>query len=173
MSSLLERLRKNKDDRGMMANLRCILVENKKHRAWPVLHRLGVPITEDVSVFVAGLYAIHPEGDSDSIRNFGETCKQIERDRGEETTEFSGNADNSKKKNLTPTERRFQHLLAADRGEIPERVMRMVLMAKSQGVSVNYEKLLHDLKYWGERTKTEWAAAFWAPGAEPVDEEVV
>lgn len=173
MSSLLERLRKNKDDRGMMANLRCILVENKKHRAWPVLNRLGVPITEDVPAFVAGLFATHPEGDSESVKNFGDTCKQIERTRGEEASEFSGNADNSKKKNLTPTERRFLHLLSADRREIPERVMRMVLMAKSQGVQVNYEKLLHDLKYWGDRTKTEWAASFWTPGAEPVDGEAV
>ena len=173
MSSLLERLRKNKDDRGMMANLRCILVEKKKHRAWPVLNRLGVPITEEVPAFVAGLYATHPDGDSELVKNFGETCKRIELARGEDTTEFSGNADNAKKKNLSPTERRFQHLLAADRSEIPERVMRMVLMAKSQGVSINYEKLMHDLKYWGERTKTAWAAAFWAPGAEPVDEEVV
>lgn len=52
MSWLLERLRKHKDDRGMMANLRCILVENKKHRAWPVLNRLGVPINDDVSAFM-------------------------------------------------------------------------------------------------------------------------
>jgi CRISPR system Cascade subunit CasB len=157
----------------MMANLRCILVENKKHRAWPVLNRIGVPITEDVPAFVAGLFAAHPEGDSDSVKNFGDTCKQIERARGEESTEFSNNADNARKRNVTPTERRFQHLLAADKREIPERVMRMVLMAKSQGVSVNYDQLLHDLKYWSERTKTEWAASFWISGAVPVDEEAV
>lgn len=36
MSTLLERLHKCKDNRGMMANLRCVLVENKKHRAWTV-----------------------------------------------------------------------------------------------------------------------------------------
>ncbi len=171
MSRLLERLRKCQDDRGMMANLRCILVDNKKHRAWPVLNRLGVAIDDDVPAFVAGLFASHPEGDSNSITNFGETCKQIEKARGEETSESSGNSEGSKKKNLTPTERRFQHLLAANRGEIQDRVKRMVLMAKSQGVAVNYEKLLHDLEYWGNRTKTEWAASFWTPGATPVSEE--
>jgi len=174
MSWLLERLRKCQDDRGMMANLRCILVDNKKHRAWPVLNRLGVAIDKDIiPAFVAGLFASHPEGDSGSISNFGETCKRIEKARGEETSDFSNNAESSRKKNLTPTERRFQHLLAASRSEIQDRVKRMVLMAKSQGVAVNYEKLLHDLQYWGDRTKTEWAASFWTPGTEPVDEEAV
>lgn len=168
MSSLLERLRKNKDDRGMMANLRCILVESKKHRAWPVLNRVGVPIDDhdkNVAAFVSGLFATHPDGDSDSSRNFGVTCKAIERARNETTS----SADKDKK--LTPTERRFQHLLAADRDEIQHRVMRMVLLAKSQGVTVNYGKLLHDLQKWGDRTKTEWAAAFWTPGVELAERE--
>ncbi len=167
MSVLLERLRRYKDDRGMMANLRCILVESKKHRAWPVLSRLGVAINDDVSAFVAGLFATHPDGDSDSSKNFGVTCKQIEHTRGEEASE----ADESRKKQLTPTERRFQHLLAAGKDEVFERVMRMVLMAKSQGVPVNYEKLETDLKYWGDRVKSDWAAAFWTPGTSPATEE--
>jgi hypothetical protein len=42
----------------------------------------------------------------------------------------------------------------------------MVLMAKSQGVSVNYSKLETDLRTWklSDRVKTEWASAFWTPG---------
>lgn len=165
MSSLLERLRKNKDDLGMMANLRCILVESKKHRAWPVLNRVGVAIDNDVAAFVSGLFASYTEGDSETSKNFGATCKAIERARNETIS----SADKDKK--LTPTERRFQHLLAADRDEIQDRVMRMVLLAKSQGVALNYAKLLHDLKCWGDSTKTEWAAAFWTPGVEPAQEE--
>jgi len=47
----------------------------------------------------------------------------------------------------------------------------MVVMAKSQGVPVNYEQLEKDLTYWNDRTKTEWARAFWTPGAEIVPEE--
>ncbi|WP_298272440.1 type I-E CRISPR-associated protein Cse2/CasB [Geobacter sp.] len=162
MSNLLERLRRCKDDRGMMANLRCILVENKKHRAWPALNRLGVAIDDHVAAFVAGLYATHPEETSNG--NFGVTCKAIEQKRGDKR------GDDNK---LTPTERRFQHLLAAGRDEVLERAMRMVLMAKSQGVPVNYAKLESDLRFWTERTKTEWAAAFWAPGAEPIGEEAI
>lgn len=165
MSSFLERLRTYKEDRGMMANLRCILVESKKHRAWPVLSRVGVRIDDDVAAFVAGLFATYPDGDSETGKNFGTTCKAIERVRNE----TKSSADKDKK--LTPTERHFQHLLAADRDEIQDRVMRMVLLAKSQGVAVNYGKLLHDLKYWGDRTKAEWAAAFWTPCVEPAQEE--
>ena len=119
MSKLLERLRKYKDDRGMMANIRCILVESKKHRAWPALNRLGVEVSNEVSAYVAGLYATHP--DETSSGNFGTTCKTIEQKRGDKR------GDDNK---LTPTERRFQHLLAAGKEEAFERVMRMVLMAK-------------------------------------------
>jgi CRISPR system Cascade subunit CasB len=42
----------------------------------------------------------------------------------------------------------------------------MVLMAKSQGVPVNYEQLETDLKFWNDRTKTAWAASFWTPGVD-------
>ncbi len=163
MSWLLERLRKCQDDRGMMANLRCILVDNKKHRAWPALNRLGVAIDNDVAAFVAGLFATHPE--ATTFGNFGATCKTIEQKRGDKR------GDDNK---LTPTERRFQHLLSAERGdELNSRILRLVLMAKSQGVPVNYEKLETDLKYWSDKKKTEWAAAFWTPGVATVAEGVV
>jgi CRISPR system Cascade subunit CasB len=145
----------------MMANLRCILVESKKHRAWPVLNRIGVDIKRDVAALIAGLYATHPEESLEG--NFGTVCKAIEMRRGEKRSD-----DNK----LTPTERRFQHLLAAEKGaELHDRVTRIVLMAKSQGVPVNYMQLEKDLAYWNERTKIEWASTFWTPGAEPVPEE--
>lgn len=162
MSWLIERLRKCQEDRGMMANLRCILVDSKKHRAWPALNRLGIAIDNDVSAFVSGLFASHPE--VTGVGNFGVTCKAIEQKRGEK------NGDDNR---LTPTERRFQHLLSAERGEeLNTRILRMVLMAKSQAVPVNYEKLETDLRYWSDRAKTEWAAAFWTPGVPAPSEEV-
>lgn len=160
MSYFLERLRKYRENRGVMANLRCILVESKKHRAWPALHRIGIKIDDGVMAYVAGLYATHPE--EDVSRNFGVTCKSIERKSGDKRS------DENK---LTPTERRFQHLLTAERGkELNGRVMRMVLMAKSQGVPVNYEKLADDMKYWCDQKKTEWAIAFWAQIEAPMEE---
>ena len=160
MSKLLERLRACQDDRGMMADLRCILVENKKHRAWPTLYRIYVAVDDDDSAFVAGLFATHQEGDSTTVGNFGDTCKKIEQARSEEQAE-SNNTDTARKKNLTPTERRFLHLLSANRTELNDRVKRLVLMAKTLGIPVNYEQLLPDIKYWGDGIKTKWAATFW------------
>lgn len=162
--SYLDELRKCKarDDRGMMANLRCILVENKKHRAWPALNRLGVPIKEEVQSFIAGLYATHPE--ETSVGNFGTTCKTIQRERGEAVNKDS---------KLTPTERRFQHVLAAEKDEVCSRVLRMVRMAKALNVRINYTQLATDLKYWDDQKKTEWAAEFWSPGVAPATEEEV
>lgn len=165
MSQLLEQLRKCKarDDRGMMANLRCILVENKKHRAWPALNRLNVAIEDEDSAFIAGLYATHPE--EAFTGNLGSTCKSIELKKD------ANRGDDGK---LTPTERRFQHLLAAERGEeLYSRIRRMVLMAKSADVPVNYEKLAGDLKKGEEQRKREWAASFWNTSALPESEEEV
>ncbi|MEI8013096.1 MAG: type I-E CRISPR-associated protein Cse2/CasB [Candidatus Omnitrophota bacterium] len=163
MSSLLERLRQHQDDRGMMANLRCSLVDNKKHRAWPFLNRLGVQIDNKTATIIAALYATHPEETRDG--NLGDTCRAIEQQRDDKRS------DDSK---LTPTERRFQHLLSAERGdELNSRILRIVLMAKAKSVPVNYERLETDLKYWNERTRTEWATAFWAQGVVPGNEVVV
>ncbi len=164
MSWLLERLRNFKDDRGMMANLRCVHVDSKKHRAWPALNRLGVAINDSVSAYVAGLFATHPE--ETSTGNFGATCKAIEQRRGDKR------GDDNK---LTPTERRFQHLLTAEtEAELYARVLRMVLMAKSQGVPVNYEKMESDMRVWSrsDRTKTDWAAAFWTQETSAEEEAV-
>jgi CRISPR system Cascade subunit CasB len=151
MSALLEQLRRIKDNRGLMADLRCGLVDGKRHRSWPALSRIRVGVDDSVKAHVAALYAMHPEETGQG--NLGTTCKAIEYKR-------DGGAKGEDK--LTPTERRFQHLLAAEAGdELFTRVTRMILMAKSHGVPVNYEKLLGDLFYWNERTRREWASEFW------------
>ncbi len=154
MSALLAQLRRHKENRGMMAELRCALVRDKRHRAWPALSRLNVVVTDEIAAVVAGLYATHSEESRHG--NFGSTCHAVQNRRGE-------SADNQDTK-VTPTERRFQHLLAAEKGhELYERVTRFVMMAKSQEVSVNYAQLEKDLGYWSERTRAEWAEAFWTP----------
>jgi CRISPR system Cascade subunit CasB len=157
MSVLLEQLRRIKEHRGLMADLRCALIDGKKHRAWPALHRIHVGVDDDVKTVVAALYATHPEEASQG--NFGTTCKILE-------TKRDGGAKGEDK--LTATERRFQHLLAAEAGaELFGRVTRMVLMAKAQDVPVNYERLVIDLGYWNERTRREWASAFWDSHGQP------
>lgn len=156
----LDELKKHKDNRGMMANLRCLLVPNKKHRAWPVLHRLGIPIEKKEESYVAALYAKHPLDTGKG--NFGNTCKLIELRK-----------DNIKDKEggLTSTERRFQHLLAANKDEVPARVLRMIMLAEREDIPVNYRQLSSDLKCWNDKIKTEWAASYWAPNAPKPDEE--
>ena len=113
-------------------------------------------VTNPLAAIVAALYATPPEETQEG--NFGATCRVVQSHRGDNRN------DDSK---LTPTERRFLHLLAAEPGdELYGRVTRMLLMAKSQGVPVNYEQLETDLKFWNDRTRTDWAASFWAPGVD-------
>ena len=156
----MNQLRERKDDRGLMAALRCILVKNKRHRAWPALYRLGVVIEDSRSrlPFIAGLYASHPK--ETNMGNFGDTCKAIQRSRGQTGDD-----------KLTPTERRFQHLLAADKSELADRVLRMVLMAKAQDIPVNFDQLVTDMTYWNDQTKNQWAASFWSQGKTQEGEE--
>ncbi len=155
MSELIERLRRIKEDRGLMADLRCYLVASKRHRAWPALSRLNVAIENEKNSIVAALYATHPEEAAQG--NLGATCKLIEKKKD------GGTPGDAK---LSPTERRFLQLLAAEPGrELYDRVTRMILMAKSQGIPVNYGQLEKDLYYWNERTRREWASSFWTPNA--------
>ena len=158
MSRYLDVLRKYRENRGLMADLRCILVSSKRHRAWPALSQLGIDIRDEIHTYVAGLFATHPEETPDG--NFGYTCRLVESRRGEKR---------STDDRVTPTERRFQQLLSSESGsELYQRVLRFVLMAKAQGIPINYERLATDLGHWGERTKAEWAGAFWVPDAVPI-----
>jgi len=161
MSWLIERLKERKKDRGLMANLRCFLVENKKNRAWPAMSRLGIDINDEVSGVIAGLFATHPENVQSG--NFGDTCKRIESRRGDIRGEDM---------KLTPTEKRFQYLLAAEKGdELHQRVTRLVLMAKSHDIPINYDQLLTDLRWWDDSKKTQWASHFWTTSEAQVSEE--
>jgi CRISPR type I-E-associated protein CasB/Cse2 len=36
-----------------------------------------------------------------------------------------------------------------------------VLAAKAKGVKINYEQLVVDLRYWGDKVKARWAREFW------------
>lgn len=156
MSELLERLKRVREKRGLMADLRCYLVATKRHRAWPALSRLNVAITDEKRALVAALYATHPEETNQG--NLGSTCRFIDKKK-------DGGVSSDDK--LSPTERRFQQLLAAETGqELSERVTRMILQAKAFGISVNYDQLEKDLRYWGDRTRREWASAFWTPWVE-------
>ncbi|HNV36373.1 MAG TPA: type I-E CRISPR-associated protein Cse2/CasB [Rectinema sp.] len=157
MSSLIDQLRwyKEHNDRGFFANLRSYLIESKRQRAWPALYRLNVPIEDEAQSYIAAWYSMHPEETQEG--NLGTTCRIIQnKTQGKQST------DN----NLTPMERRFLQLLASgDERELRNRITRIILMAKSQQVPVNYEQLKIDSNNWNQKTKISWAQAFWAANA--------
>lgn len=156
MSTLLDYLNKKKEDRGVMADLRCALIENKRFRAYPHLGRFGGIDSKDSLIVqtIAGLFASHSEITQKG--NIGDLCRKL--CRKEEDFEKG------------PMAKRLQYLLSSNRDEICDRVKRLVLRAKSEGIPVNYAQLESDLIYWGDKVKTKWAAAFWTPETEANDE---
>jgi CRISPR system Cascade subunit CasB len=163
--ALMKFLKKRKDDRGTIANLRCGLVESKRHRAWPLLawcNGIGNDYRALTIQHFAGFFATHPEDDP-ATGNFGGTCRQLmdsdELDRIALTAEVG------------PLSRRFQHLIAADGEEIFPRVLRFVLRCKAKNISINYMQLFNDLKQWEyspEAVRTRWAKSFWASETEDI-----
>lgn len=147
---------RERDDRAALANLRCVLRKNLKHRAWPLLARFG-GIEDELKKYdheakvmqtVAGLFATHP---TKSEYNFGTTCRKLMRD----------DEKLADPKDVGPVARRFQHLLSSEREEICDRVVRMVLRMKAQDIEVNYYELFNGLLYWGDKIKNRWAGSFW------------
>ena len=143
-AAVLAWLRSLKNDRGALANLRCALIPARRDRAWPLLARVG-GIDDPITETVAALYAYHP--DETINGNLGDTCRQL---AGTHNS-FDG---------------RFRRLLACDRNELCERLRPIVLAAKAKGIPVNYQTLIEDLCWWGERVRIRWAQAFWGAGAE-------
>lgn len=156
---LLKFLRSRQEDRGFMANLRCMLVESKQHRAWPYVANfggIGEKYCNKVVQTVAGLYATHPEETHDG--DYGAMCRKLlSDDERQKLNQAEG---------IGPVSRRFQHLLAAEGNEIFDRVVRLVLRAKAQDVPVNYEQLYKDLLDWeyhADWVRVRWAQSFWTP----------
>lgn len=165
--SLLKFLRSRQEDRGFMANLRCMLVESKQHRAWPYVANfggIGEKHCNKVVQTVAGLYATHPEETRDG--NYGAMCRKLlSDDERQKLNQIEG---------IGPVSRRFQHLLAAEGDEIFDRVTRLVLRAKAQDIPVNYEQLYKDLLDWeyhADWVRVRWAQSFWTPEVELEVEE--
>jgi CRISPR system Cascade subunit CasB len=147
-------LRRASNDRGKMAALRRGLTDNPRLHvdAWPVIAGLGGDIGQPACVAIAAFYASHPE--ESNARNFGETCRRI--------------AQGDSKDIAESFERRFRRLLACDTVEdVIGQLRSWVRLAASKGVGVNYESLFSDLWYWpwyADRTRVEWAKAFWQSG---------
>lgn len=152
------RLRGIAHDRGQLAALRRGLSPSTVMDAWPVVARLGGDIGqagESAFVDIAALFASYPiESDA---RNFGETCRAIAlaNDPSERTLPES-------------IERRFRRLLACGHAaDLSAQLRSWIRLADSKKVGVNYESLMNDLLWWNrsaDRTRVEWAKAFWQSG---------
>ena len=155
---------RERDDRATLANLRCALRKNLKHRAWPLLARFG-GIEDELKEYdhgakvvqtIAGLFATYP---TKSDYDFGIACNRLMSDE-----ERKDMYDREAFKKVGPVARRFQHLLASEKEEICERVVRMVLRMKAQEISINYYELFNGLMDWenrGDKIKNRWAGSFW------------
>lgn len=159
MSDLMEFLLRNRENKGVMATLRRALVENTEMRAWPLLAKFGgigsSPRARAVRT-VAGLFAYHPE--HCETGNMGTVCRAL---CSSEEQPWSSVDEQGKASSPGPVARKFMYLLSANREEICERVARVVLYAKSQGIRVNYGALEQDLEKW-PRAREAWAGIFWA-----------
>jgi CRISPR system Cascade subunit CasB len=144
---ILGYLRKLKEDRGAMAELRCALSPTKLPRAWPLLGRLGGIGNSRIET-IAGLFAHHP--DETTSGNLGTTCLRL-------------------KKAFDSRDTRFRRLLGCDWEDICTMVRPVVLAAKSKRIPINYETLFADLCYWGDNVKARWAKEYW--GTQESEEE--
>jgi len=158
----IEFLRKQKENKGLMASLRCALVESKRRRAWPALacyEGIGDGFKALTVQYLAGFFATHPEDDPNA-GNFGDSCRELMGDEERRALTEGG---------IGRLSRRFQHLLAAEGEEIFGRVMRLLMRCKSEEISINYAQLLRDLSQWqyaAHAVRTQWARSFWAPREE-------
>lgn len=162
MSTLMDWLRRQKEQRGVLAQLRCGLVAGKEHRAWPLLARFdGIEgYKGQVVRTIAGLYASHPD-ETGNPGNMGTLCLRL---CGDDETPWQDEKPR-------PMAMRLQYLLAAEPEEICQRAARLVLRCKASGIPVNYEQLYTDLLLWEkpfsrERVRQSWAQHFWAPAME-------
>jgi len=144
-------------NRGPLALLRRGLSEGTQQDAWPVLGRLFGELAVGHPVFetIAGCFALYPFEKAPAIGNFGETTRRTMPDE--------------KMRDEKEPHTRFRRLLACDDQEaICQHVPHVVRLAKSsKDAPVNYRQLFLDLWWWNDRTKVEWAKAYWQVPAEP------
>jgi len=143
---LIAFLLKNKEDRGVMADLRCGFSPAKEHRAWPhiaQLCRLELPWSRIPVQTVCAAFATHPKNTDSG--NIGSTLREIA-------------------KEMASAEKRFQRLLICDtKEELCDHLSAVVRVAKAKGIPVNYRQMYCDICWWDGKfpPKLRWADAFW------------
>jgi CRISPR system Cascade subunit CasB len=146
---LMAFLHRNKEDRGVMADLRCGFSPAKEHRAWPhiaQLCRLELPWSRIPVQTVCAAFATH--SDNAKTGNMGTAMQKIA---------------GKNKDGLASFEKRFQRLLSCDtKEELCDHLPAVVRMAKAKGIPVNYRQMYCDICWWEvSDIKVRWASSFW------------
>ncbi len=161
--SFVQWLLQNRDDTGVMANLRRGFSEATEHYVWPHLARFcSLEDEKERTIFatVAACFAFHPEHTEEG--NFGTTLRQIAyaRQAGDDP--------------LQAFEGRFRRIVMATTvQDLCQQLRSLVQLAKSSGIKINYVQLLSDLLSWDQNArqiKVQWAEAYYAPYREEAEE---
>lgn len=133
------------DNRAVLADLRRGFSKATEKRAW---RHIGAYCDLDnerervIFQTVAACYATNPLN-ADKESNFGTSARQL-------------------KEKFPTIEATFQRLLNCRRPEdVCKRLQSIVLAMKTNGIAVNWKRLMRDLLYWNIRAKERWAAQFW------------
>lgn len=162
-----------RDDRGALAHLRRGL--GKPLGSVVDMFPYIVPWTHDLFeaqanmyYLVAALFAYHPMNTDNG--NFGDTCLQISHSaRSKHSKAQEGEQDKEKgKKYDTPENdsltKHFMALLNAHVDDLDVHLRRMIALAKSNDIPVNWAQLLDDICKWDHPERyiqRRWANAYW------------
>jgi len=150
---LVDFLEKNREDRGMMANLRrglgktpgtaidmlpyvCRFLSEKERRE-----------TQEAKFLIASLFAWHPV--STDTANMGRHYKNI-------WLAF---------RKSESVEQRFRALLNSHLNSLPYQLRQAISLAKSKEIPINWHQLYSDVINWGHSEKfvqKNWAQSFWS-----------
>ena len=143
-------LRRVREDRGRMADLRCGLKDTTQTRAFATLAGCGGRVDSVIDLTVAALYALHPKESAD--RNLGTTWRRLR---------FAAYGASDERNSLDV---RFSRLLACRTAEqLCKHLLPFVTFAKSHEAGINYVALHTDLSRWdwSDRARLDWAREYW------------
>ena len=157
----LEFLKRNQENSGVMADLRCALIPAREYRVWQYIARF-FPLEDDrartIAATVGAAFGIQPECGGE-LENMGDVLHRI--------APGEGGGDG-----LSTFVLRFQRLLACDSvEELAPLLLGVFRTARSRNIPINHTNLGRDLIDWGERVKRRWADHFWSkPKGDGADE---
>lgn len=146
----LEELR-DKGDKGALASLRRGLgkVPGTSAETYPYIvpwiPESASQWEERICFIIAPLFALHP--DTGGKGNMGEALFEVMRLSNSESTE-----------------KRFVALLRSRAEDLPEHLRHSVSLCKSKGVTIDWNQLFSDLRYWesiDRSVQRKWATSFW------------